>query len=168
MPPERLIVCSQNHDQVGNRALGDRPAREELRLRAAVTLFAPQIPLLFMGEEYGERAPFQFFTDHIDPEIARGHPRRAGAGSSQRSPRSRARKCPTRRHPRPVQRSKLDTRRRPGPASLLRRLLALRRRLPREIATTADEERRVLRVRRGEVELVADFENLTVDLRPCR
>ena len=70
-PPERLVVCSQNHDQVGNRAVGDRPAGgSELALRAAVTLFAPQTPLLFMGEEYGERAPFQFFTDHIDPAIA--------------------------------------------------------------------------------------------------
>ena len=63
-------MFSQNHDQVGNRALGDRPAAGELRLRAALTLFAPQIPLLFMGEEYGERRPFQFFTDHDDPFVA--------------------------------------------------------------------------------------------------
>src|SRR6185295_18073903 len=67
---ERLVVCSQNHDQVGNRAFGDRPAEDELRCRAAVLLLAPQTPLLFMGEEYGERNPFQFFTDHDDPFIA--------------------------------------------------------------------------------------------------
>src|SRR5439155_21289193 len=69
-PAGRLVYCSQNHDQVGNRALGDRPQRDELQLRAALLLFSPQIPLLFMGEEYGEQSPFQFFTDHIDPEIA--------------------------------------------------------------------------------------------------
>jgi maltooligosyltrehalose trehalohydrolase len=69
-PAERLVVCSQNHDQVGNRAVGDRPWSEELRLRAAVVLFAPQTPLLFQGKEYGERRPFQFFTDHIDPAVA--------------------------------------------------------------------------------------------------
>ncbi len=69
-PPEPLVFCSQNHDQVGNRAAGDRPATDELPLRAALLLFAPQTPLLFMGEEYGERNPFQFFTDHIDPRVA--------------------------------------------------------------------------------------------------
>ena len=68
--PRRLVVCAQNHDQVGNRALGDRLPEDALRVAAAVTLFSPCTPLLFMGEEYFETAPFQFFTDHIDPEIA--------------------------------------------------------------------------------------------------
>ena len=69
--PRRLVVCAQNHDQVGNRA-ARRPAAAEdaLRVAAAVTLFSPCTPLLFMGEEYVETAPFQFFTDHIDPAIA--------------------------------------------------------------------------------------------------
>src|SRR5207344_1712270 len=66
----RLVICAQNHDQVGNRAFGERLPPEVRRLAAAVTLFAPQTPLLFMGEEHGETAPFQFFTDHDDPFIA--------------------------------------------------------------------------------------------------
>ncbi len=69
-PPQQLVFCSQNHDQVGNRALGDRPRADELALRAAALLWSPQTPLLFMGEEYGERRPFQYFTDHTDPAIA--------------------------------------------------------------------------------------------------
>lgn len=63
---DRFVVCLQNHDQVGNRARGDRlstllsdPAKQ--RLAAALLLFAPHVPLLFMGEEYGERNPFPFF-----------------------------------------------------------------------------------------------------------
>ena len=70
-PAERLVICAQNHDQVGNRALGDRlPAGRAPARRGRALLFAPQVPLLFMGEEYGETAPFQFFTDHDDPAIA--------------------------------------------------------------------------------------------------
>ena len=68
--PRRLVVCAQNHDQVGNRALGDRLPPDALRVAAAVTLFSPCTPLLFMGEESLEPHPFQFFTDHIDPAIA--------------------------------------------------------------------------------------------------
>ena len=70
VPPAALVAYSQNHDQVGNRATGDRPAPETLALRALWTLMAPFTPMLFMGEEDGSRQPFQFFTDHIDPEIA--------------------------------------------------------------------------------------------------
>jgi maltooligosyltrehalose trehalohydrolase len=68
--PERFVVFSANHDQVGNRAFGDRlpvPARP---LAALLTCLAPFTPMLFQGEEYGERAPFLFFSDHIDIKIA--------------------------------------------------------------------------------------------------
>jgi maltooligosyltrehalose trehalohydrolase len=68
--PEAFVVFSSNHDQVGNRALGDRPPVEARPLAAFVTLLAPFTPMLFQGEEHGERAPFQFFSDHIDEEIA--------------------------------------------------------------------------------------------------
>src|SRR5581483_6343805 len=68
--PEQLVVCAQNHDQVGNRAIGDRLPPDALRVAAAVTLFSTCTPMLFMGEEYAEPNPFQFFTDHIDPFIA--------------------------------------------------------------------------------------------------
>ena len=69
----KFVVCAQNHDQVGNRAIGDRlstivsPAR--LRLSAALVVLSPFLPMLFMGEEYGETAPFQYFTSHSDPGL---------------------------------------------------------------------------------------------------
>ena len=66
----RIVACAQNHDQVGNRALGDRLPPAKRRVAAAVVLFSLYTPLLFQGEEYGETAPFQYFTDHIDPFIA--------------------------------------------------------------------------------------------------
>ena len=79
VPPERFVVFSANHDQVGNRAFGDRLPVEARPLAAFCTLLSPFTPMLFQGEEYGERAPFQFFSDHIDEEIADGHARGAPA-----------------------------------------------------------------------------------------
>ncbi|HXV49267.1 MAG TPA: malto-oligosyltrehalose trehalohydrolase [Candidatus Binatia bacterium] len=73
IPAERLIVFSQNHDQVGNRMLGERLTQlasfEDLKLAAGAVLLAPFIPLIFMGEEYGEEAPFQYFIGHGDPDL---------------------------------------------------------------------------------------------------
>ncbi|MEX0803842.1 MAG: malto-oligosyltrehalose trehalohydrolase [Candidatus Binatia bacterium] len=73
IPAERFIVFSQNHDQVGNRVLGKRLTQlvsfEKLKLAAGAVLLSPFIPLLFMGEEYGEEAPFQYFISHSDPEL---------------------------------------------------------------------------------------------------
>jgi maltooligosyltrehalose trehalohydrolase len=72
-PPSQFVVCSQNHDQVGNRLLGERLAHlvsfEASKLAAAAMLLSPCVPLLFMGEEYGEEAPFQYFVSHSDPEL---------------------------------------------------------------------------------------------------
>jgi maltooligosyltrehalose trehalohydrolase len=74
LPGERFVICVQNHDQVGNRAQGDRLSTivpfEAVKLAAALMLAAPAIPLLFMGEEYGETAPFQFFTSFLDRNLA--------------------------------------------------------------------------------------------------
>jgi maltooligosyltrehalose trehalohydrolase len=74
LPGERFVVCSQNHDQVGNRAHGERLSAlvpfPALKLAAGLVLSAPNIPLLFMGEEYGETAPFLYFTSHTDPALA--------------------------------------------------------------------------------------------------
>jgi maltooligosyltrehalose trehalohydrolase len=68
------VVFAQNHDQVGNRALGDRLSSlvnfESLKLAAGANLLSPFVPLLFMGEEYGETAPFLYFTSHGDPNLA--------------------------------------------------------------------------------------------------
>ncbi len=73
--PHRFVVCSQNHDQVGNRPAGERPDHHvtaaQRRFLAAAVLLSPATPMLFQGEEYGERRPFPFFVDHTDPEILR-------------------------------------------------------------------------------------------------
>jgi len=72
-PVEQFVVCGQNHDQIGNRMLGDRLSTclsfEQQKLAAGTVLLSPFIPLLFMGEEYGETAPFQYFISHTDPAL---------------------------------------------------------------------------------------------------
>jgi maltooligosyltrehalose trehalohydrolase len=69
----QFVICTQNHDQVGNRAAGDRLSAlvpfAGLKVAAGAMLLAPYIPLLFMGEEYGETAPFQFFTSFGDEAL---------------------------------------------------------------------------------------------------
>ena len=73
LPRDRFVVCIQNHDQIGNRAGGERlsvlTSPAGLRLGAAVLLMSPYVPLLFMGEEYGEINPFLYFVSHGDPEL---------------------------------------------------------------------------------------------------
>jgi len=72
-PPSHLIVFSQNHDQVGNRIRGERPGKhlslQQLKLAAATVLLSPYVPLLFMGEEYAEPAPFPYFVSLGDPKL---------------------------------------------------------------------------------------------------
>jgi maltooligosyltrehalose trehalohydrolase len=118
-----------------------------------------------MGEEYGERAPFQFFTDHDDPAIAeatragrRKEFKRFSSFAGEDVPDPQARET--------FERSRLA----PGAGdpelrAFYAELLSLRRELPRTVETDADEKRRVLRVRRGGVELVADFARQTVEIR---
>ncbi len=68
LPTTAFVICLQNHDQIGNRALGERLTRlarpDALRAATALLLLTPQIPLLFMGQEWGAETPFLFFTDH--------------------------------------------------------------------------------------------------------
>lgn len=75
MPTWRLVVCSQNHDQIGNRARGDRVTEvlddDQLACAALLTLCGPFTPMLFMGEEWAASTPFQFFTSHPEPELGR-------------------------------------------------------------------------------------------------
>jgi maltooligosyltrehalose trehalohydrolase len=71
--PSQLVVFSQNHDQIGNRLDGERLSEhlsvQQLMLAAATVLLSPYVPLLFMGEEYGESAPFPYFVSHGDAEL---------------------------------------------------------------------------------------------------
>ncbi|YAF94085.1 MAG: malto-oligosyltrehalose trehalohydrolase [Nodularia sp. CChRGM 3473] len=71
--PSQFIVSIQNHDQIGNRILGERLSQlvdfEFLKLAAGVVLLSPYIPLLFMGEEYAETSPFIYFVSHSDPDL---------------------------------------------------------------------------------------------------
>jgi maltooligosyltrehalose trehalohydrolase len=73
IPADRFVVCIQNHDQVGNRAKGERLSTlvgfEARKVAAALCLLSPYVPLLFMGEEYDETAPFQYFVSHGDPAL---------------------------------------------------------------------------------------------------
>lgn len=86
---ERFVVCIQNHDQVGNRPSGDRLSTlvsdEQQRLAAALLLISPFTPMLFMGEEYGETAPFPFFCSFLDESLNKAvrRGRRQGIEASQ-------------------------------------------------------------------------------------
>lgn len=75
LPAERFVVFSQNHDQIGNRMLGERlitlAGAERQKLAAGAVLLGPFVPLLFMGEEYGETNPFLYFVSHSDADLVR-------------------------------------------------------------------------------------------------
>jgi maltooligosyltrehalose trehalohydrolase len=75
VPATRLLAYTCTHDQVGNRALGDRPSQNltygQLAVKAALVLGSPYTTMLFMGEEWGASTPFQFFSSHPEPELAR-------------------------------------------------------------------------------------------------
>jgi maltooligosyltrehalose trehalohydrolase len=157
IPPERFVVFSQNHDQVGNRAFGDRLPDAARPLAALCTLFSPFVPMLFMGEEYGEPAPFQFFSDHIDQEIADAT--REGRRSEFAAFASFGEEVPDPQDEATFERSKLTRKSDPALADLYRQLLRLRRELPLGDAEAIefDEAERWLRVQRGDFELVCNF-----------
>ena len=155
--PERFVVFSQNHDQVGNRAFGDRMPDQARPLAAFCTLLSPFIPMLFMGEEYGELAPFQYFTNHIDPEIARAT--REGRRSEFAAFAEFAADVPDPEDAATFERSKLTRRADQGLARLYRELIQARKRLPRGTPREIeyDEQFRWLVVRRGPYELICNF-----------
>jgi maltooligosyltrehalose trehalohydrolase len=72
---DQFVVCIQNHDQIGNRMLGERISDlidfEGTKLAAGALLLSPYLPLLFMGQEYGEESPFLYFVSHSDPELVK-------------------------------------------------------------------------------------------------
>ncbi len=159
-PPRQFVVFDQNHDQVGNRALGDRLPARARPLAAFCLLLSPFVPMLFMGEEYGEPAPFQFFSDHIDEEIAtatRDGRRREFAAFAQFA----GEQVPDPQDPATFARSKLTRERDEELATLYARLLEVRRMLPDdEVVTDHHEEDRWLAVDRGRFRLACNFSDV--------
>ncbi|HEX5194203.1 MAG TPA: malto-oligosyltrehalose trehalohydrolase [Solirubrobacteraceae bacterium] len=170
VPVQRFVVFSQDHDQVGNRAFGDRMPARARPLAAFCTLLSPFIPMLFMGEEYGEPAPFQFFSNHIDPEIAEA----TRTGRRQEFARfaafGDAEEIPDPEDPATFERSKLTRQVDEPTLALYRRLIEARRELPPGDADEIrfDEDRRWLLVRRGSFEIVCNFADDEIAIVPVR
>ena len=159
LPPHRFVVCGQNHDQVGNRPAGDRWAGhldpELVKVGLGLVLLSPYIPLVFMGEEYGEENPFLFFTDFSDPAVVAAT--RKGREEELRAWGSPG-PFPDPQDPRTFEKSRLDRSRAQGPSGLqrqayVRELLDLRRRggptfrrYPQSVR--ASERSRILTIRR--------------------
>jgi maltooligosyltrehalose trehalohydrolase len=166
---DRLVDFAQNHDQVGNRATGDRLSQlvdpDRLRLAAAVVLSSPMVPLLFMGEEWGAGTPFLFFSDHRDPVVARATSR--GRIREFQAFGWRAEDVPDPQDRSSFERSRLDwseLEREPhrGLLAWYRRLLALRRSTPDlraggPLSVEHSEALRRLVLSRGPVRVDCDF-----------
>jgi maltooligosyltrehalose trehalohydrolase len=171
MPAWRLVVCSQDHDQIGNRARGDRLTEhlddDQLACAALLTLCGPFTPMLFMGEEWAASTPFQFFTSHPEPELGRI----TAEGRIKEFERMGwdAAEVPDPQDPATFERSKLDWSEHSGGrhARLLdvyRHLAALRRSLPEltdpafsSLTAYANEETRVFTMRRCDLLLAVNF-----------
>jgi maltooligosyltrehalose trehalohydrolase len=166
LAPERFVVFSQNHDQVGNRAFGDRLPREARPLAAFCTLLSPFVPMLFMGEEYGERAPFQFFSDHIDEEIAVAT--REGRRNEFAAFASFKEEIPDPQSEQTFLDSKLTREVDAELAELYAQLLRVRRELPPGDAREIDfnDDARWLRALRGDYQLVCNFAD-QAQVIPC-
>jgi maltooligosyltrehalose trehalohydrolase len=167
----RFIAFIQNHDQVGNRAMGERLGHlvtaDQLKIAAALLLTAPFIPMLFQGEEWNASSPFLYFTDHQDSALAESV--RKGRRAEFVSVVADVSEIPDPQASQTFERSKLiwEEREREGHREILewyRRLIALRRRTP-DIqngrldvdAVKFDEAVRWLRVNRGESVVVCNF-----------
>ncbi|GAA2011868.1 malto-oligosyltrehalose trehalohydrolase [Nocardioides kribbensis] len=176
MPTWRLVVCNQNHDQIGNRAVGDRLTEHldegGLGLAALLTLTGPFTPMLFQGEEWAASTPFQFFTSHPEPELgtATAEGRIAEFAKMGWDPDA----VPDPQDPATFERSKLDWSQVEDPAAgdgvharvldLYRRLVALRRARseltdPAFGATTCevDASARLVTLGRGALRVVANL-----------
>jgi maltooligosyltrehalose trehalohydrolase len=160
--PEQCVVCIQNHDQVGNRPAGDRltetTSLAAYRAASALLLFAPELPLLFMGQEWAASTPFQFFTDHNDelgPLVSEGR-----KSEFQDFPGFEG-EVPDPQDPATFERSTLDWAERDSgdharTLALYRALLALRRELSGEAETLPIGET-ALHVQRGAHHLLVAF-----------
>jgi maltooligosyltrehalose trehalohydrolase len=155
LAPERFVVFSSNHDQVGNRAYGDRLPPAARPLAALLTCLSPFTPMVFQGEEYGERAPFRFFSDHIDEEIAVAT--REGRRREFAAFAAFGEQIPDPQDPATFAASKLTREGEPdGMRELYAAALALRADLRGEEAHAQSDGRR-LTVRRGPYRIQANF-----------
>ncbi|MFE3938865.1 malto-oligosyltrehalose trehalohydrolase, partial [Streptomyces goshikiensis] len=170
-PAHRFVGYTQTHDQIGNRALGDRLSASLspglLACAATVALTGPFVPMLFMGEEWGAGTPWQYFTDHPDPELAEAV--RTGRRNEFAAHGWKAQEIPDPQDPATRDRSRLDWEE-PGRephARLLawyRTLVALRRTHPdlrdpdlAAVRVAFDEARRWLTFRRGDLRVVVNL-----------
>ncbi|CAD5929962.1 Malto-oligosyltrehalose trehalohydrolase [Streptomyces sp. KY75] len=170
-PAHRFVGYAQTHDQIGNRALGDRLATSLSpglqACAAALVLTGPFTPMLFMGEEWGARTPWQFFTDHTDPELAEavrnGRRREFGAHGwaeeeipDPQDPATRDRSCLDWSEPEREPHARL--------LAWYRQLIALRRTLPdlhdpdlAAVKTAYDEDARWIAYRRGDLRIAVNL-----------
>jgi maltooligosyltrehalose trehalohydrolase len=171
MPSWRLVVGSQNHDQIGNRAIGDRLSAQldvgQLAIAATLTLLGPFTPMLFMGEEWGAKTPWQFFTSHPEPELGKATATGRIAEFSRMGWDPAV--VPDPQDPATFERSHLDWRELDHPEharilNLYRDLARLRRSNPdfteprfTRIHVNVDEEQRWLSLRRGDTEIAINF-----------
>lgn len=165
------VTCTQNHDQVGNRARGDRLCHlvddAGARLAAALVLLGPGTPMLFMGEEWAASTPFLYFTDHQDPDLAEAV--RNGRRNEFKAFGWRPEDVPDPQALATFTRSKLawDERREGRHAAMVefyKELIALRAKIldaPCEVRTTGPA---AIEMRRGDVVVHADFATRTLDL----
>jgi maltooligosyltrehalose trehalohydrolase len=184
IPGYRFVACLQNHDQVGNRATGDRLATRVspalLRVGSALLLTAPFTPMLWMGEEWGATTPWQFFTSHPEPELAQRYDQSRRDEFAEHGWSTSD--VPSPQDPETFFRSKLDWKEmeQDEPAALLdwyRRLIALRRSRPEltdprldQVDVRYDAEARWLVVSRGRLRvaanLAADRQEIPLDGTP--
>ncbi len=178
LPTWRLVVANQNHDQIGNRAVGDRLSahldEDQLVCAAMLTLAGPFTPMLFQGEEWAASTPFQFFTSHPEPDL--------GRMTAEGRIREFAQMgwdpdvVPDPQEPATFEHSKLDWSELTEGAharvlAAYQRLTELRRSLPAltdpsfaSTSCTAEEETRLFTMRRGEVLVAVNFGEHPVSL----
>jgi maltooligosyltrehalose trehalohydrolase len=174
IPTWRLVAYSQDHDQIGNRAAGDRLAASrslgQLSIAAVLTLAGPFTPMLFMGEEWGATTPWQFFTSHPEPELARA----VATGRIEEFAQMGwdPDVVPDPQDPATFRRSKLDWSEREGREhatllTLYRELIRLRRTVPEltdwsfaDLSAEFDDHSGWFRLDRGDLSILANFGRL--------
>jgi maltooligosyltrehalose trehalohydrolase len=174
IPGTRLVAYTCTHDQVGNRALGDRPSQNltagQLAVKAALALGTPYTAMLFMGEEYAASTPFQFFSSHPEPELARATAEGRKAEFAEHGwDASKKGDIPDPQDPQTFARSKLnwaevDAGEHARVHRVYRDLIALRRGEPdladpwlEHLAVDYDEEQRWITVSRGRLRIVCNL-----------